>query len=160
MFHYFALMFTMSSDEDCHTSRPATKPALWTLRKVSTLISLSMPRRLIRTDSFRLMWIFCYRNHYSIPLSPWDGMSRPGSVCADSAGWSGSIHYADAIMLVFVVGRLICGKGLNGALSVPFFIETTLNRSAILRQIHLFPENLQKSNQNENTINVGCYGVK
>ena len=32
---------------------------------------------------------------------PRDGMCRPGSVCADCAAWSGSIHYAEAIMLVF-----------------------------------------------------------
>ena len=51
------------------TSRPARKPTLWTLRKVLTRISLIMPRRLNRIDSFRLLWIFCFRNHYSIPLS-------------------------------------------------------------------------------------------
>ena len=28
-----------------------------------------MPRRLTRTDTFRLLLIFCIRNHYSIPLS-------------------------------------------------------------------------------------------
>ena len=38
----------------------------------------SIPRRLTRTDFFRLLWIFCFRNHYSIPLSPWDGICRPG----------------------------------------------------------------------------------
>ena len=77
------------------------KPTSWTLRKVSTKISLSMPRRLTRVDTFRLLWIFCFRNHYSISLSPWDGMYRPGSVCSDCAGWSGSLHYAEAILLVF-----------------------------------------------------------
>ena len=35
-----------------------------------TRISPSMPRRLTRTDTFRLLWIFRFRNHYSIPLSP------------------------------------------------------------------------------------------
>ena len=40
------------------------------LRKVSIRISLSMPRRLTLTDTFRLMWIFCFRNHYSIYLFP------------------------------------------------------------------------------------------
>ena len=73
-------------------SRPVRKPTLWTLRKVSTWI---------RIDTFRLLWIFCFRNNYSIPLSPWDRMCHPGSVCTDCAGWSGSIHYAEAIMLVF-----------------------------------------------------------
>ena len=53
------------------------------MRKVSTRINLSMPRRLTRIDTFRLLWIFCFKNHYSIPLSPWDEMCRPGSVCAD-----------------------------------------------------------------------------
>ena len=51
-----------------HLSRPARKPTLWTPRKVSTRISLSMPRRLIRIYTFRLLWIFCFGNHYSIPL--------------------------------------------------------------------------------------------
>ena len=82
-------------------SRSTRKPTLLTPRKVSTRISLSMPRRLTRTDTFRLLWIFCFRNHYFTPLSTWDGMFRPGLACADCAGWSGSIHYADPIMLVF-----------------------------------------------------------
>ena len=60
-----------------------------------------MPRRFTRIDTFRLLWIFCFRNQYSISLSPWDGMCRQGSVCADGAGWSGSTHYAEGIMLVF-----------------------------------------------------------
>ena len=46
-------------------SRPSRKP---TVRKVSTRIRLSMPRRLTWTDTFRLLWIFCFMNHYSIPL--------------------------------------------------------------------------------------------
>ena len=50
------------------------------------------------TSNYR---IFYFRNHYSIPLSPWDRMCRPGSVCVDCGGWSGSIHYAEAIMLGF-----------------------------------------------------------
>ena len=83
-------------------SRPTRKPTLWTLRKISTWISLSMPWRLTRTDTFRLLWIFCFMNHYSIPLSPWDGMYRPGLAWADCAGWSWSIHYAESIMLVFL----------------------------------------------------------
>ena len=78
---------------------PFRDKTLWTLRKVSTRISLSIPHRLTRIDTFCLLWIFRFRNHYSIPLSSWDGMCRPGSVCADCAGWSGSIHNAE--MLVF-----------------------------------------------------------
>ena len=69
--------------------------------KVSTRISLSMPRKPTRTDTFRLLWIFCFGNHKSIPVSPWNGMCRSGSVCADCAGWSGSIHYAEAILFGF-----------------------------------------------------------
>ena len=88
-------------------SRPARKPTLWTLRKVSTRISTSMPRRLTRIDTFRLLWIFCFRNHYSIPLSTWNGMCRPGLACADCAGWSGSIHYAEAIMCFLRDGSYI-----------------------------------------------------
>ena len=38
---------------------PARKQTLWTLRKVSTRISKSMPPRLIRVDIFRLQWIIC-----------------------------------------------------------------------------------------------------
>ena len=71
-------------------SLPARKPTL------RTPISLSMLRKLTRIDTFRLLLISCFRNHYSIPLSPWDGMCRPGSVCAD---WYGSIHYAEVIFL-------------------------------------------------------------
>ena len=82
-------------------SRPAGKPTLWTLRKVSNRISLSTPRRLNRIDNFRLLWNFCFRNHYSISLSLWDGMCRPRLACADCAGWPVSIHYAECIMLVF-----------------------------------------------------------
>ena len=67
-------------------SRPSRKPTLWTQRKVSTRISLSMPHTLTRVDTFRLLWVFCFKNHYSIPASiPGDGMCRPGSVCADCA---------------------------------------------------------------------------
>ena len=43
----------------------------------------SMPRRLTRADTFRLLWIFCFRNHYSILLSPWDEMFWPWLACAD-----------------------------------------------------------------------------
>ena len=70
-----------------YISRPARKPPLWTRRKVSTRISF--------------VWIFCFSNRYTAPVSPWDGMYRPGSVCADCAGWSRSIHDAEAILLVF-----------------------------------------------------------
>ena len=60
-----------------------------------------MPLRLIRADAFHLQWIFCFKNHYFIHLSPWDGKCRPGLACADCAGWSGSILYAGTIMMVF-----------------------------------------------------------
>ena len=86
---------------NCILAIPRENATLWALRKVWTRISLSMPRRLTRIDTFQLLWIFCFRNHYSIPLSPSDGMGLPGSVCADCAGWSGSIRYAEAILLVF-----------------------------------------------------------
>ena len=52
-------------------NRPSRKPTVRPPRNVSIRISLSMPRRLTRTDLFRLQWIFCIRNHYSstsIPL--------------------------------------------------------------------------------------------
>ena len=38
-------------------SRPARKQTLWTLRNVSTHISLRSPRRLIWADTFCLRWI-------------------------------------------------------------------------------------------------------
>ena len=60
-----------------------------------------MPRRLIWPDTLRLMWIFCFRKLYSIPPSPREGMCRPGLACTDCAGWSESIHYEGAIMMVF-----------------------------------------------------------
>ena len=34
-------------------SRPARKPTVWPLRNVSTQISLRIPRRLVRGDTFR-----------------------------------------------------------------------------------------------------------
>ena len=40
-----------------HMSRSARKPTLWTLSNISTQISLRIPRRLIRADSFRLWGI-------------------------------------------------------------------------------------------------------
>ena len=76
-----------------HFSGSMKKPTLWTLRKVSTRISLSMPRRLNLTDTFRLLWILFFRNPYSIPLSAWDGKCRPGLACADCVGRSWSIYY-------------------------------------------------------------------
>ena len=48
-------------------SRSTKKPTLWTPRKVSIRISLSMPRRITRKYTFHLLWIFCFVNHYSIP---------------------------------------------------------------------------------------------
>ena len=41
-----------------HMSRSMRKPTFWTLRKVSTRVSLSIPCRLTRTDTVRLQWIF------------------------------------------------------------------------------------------------------
>ena len=61
---------TQPSENIHYMNRPARKPTSLTLRKVSTRISLSMPRRLTRIDTFRLQWIFCFRNHYSIHISP------------------------------------------------------------------------------------------
>ena len=52
-----------------HMSCPTRKPTMWTLRKVSTRFSLSMPCRLTRTDTFRILWIVCFKSHYSIPVS-------------------------------------------------------------------------------------------
>ena len=49
-------------------------------------------RRIFTTEIFRLLLIFCFRNHYSLPLSTLDGIDWPG------LAWS--IHYPDTIMLV------------------------------------------------------------
>ena len=81
-------------------SLPARKPTLWTLRKVFTRISLSMPRRLTRIDNSRLLWIFCFRDHYANSLS---SLIRNISARISLLGvrmliWS--IHYAEAIMLI------------------------------------------------------------
>ena len=81
-----------------YLSRPTRKPTSWPLRNVSTRIGLRVPRRLTRIDTFRLLWIFSFRNHHCIPLSPRDGMCQPGSVCAECAVWSGLIHYAESMM--------------------------------------------------------------
>ena len=61
-----------------YMNRPTRKPTVLSLRKVSTRISLIMPRRFTRTYTFRLLWFFCSMNHYSE-----------------------SIHYAKSTMLVF-----------------------------------------------------------
>ena len=59
-------------------SRSTRKPTLGTLRNVSTRISLSMPRRLTRTDTFRSCG-FSVSEIITLYLS---------------------IHYAESIMLV------------------------------------------------------------
>ena len=65
----FPHVFNMTFEKTYITmSRSTRKPTLWTLRKVSTRISLSMPRRLTHTYIFRLIWIFFFRTRYSIPL--------------------------------------------------------------------------------------------
>ena len=66
-----------------------------------SFIETVLCRQFQKTETFRLLWIFCFRNHYSIPLSPWDGMCRPGIACADCAVLSWSNHFAESIMLVF-----------------------------------------------------------
>ena len=63
-------------------SCPTRKPALWTLHKVSTRTSQSMPRRLTWTDTLCLLRFFCFRNHYSIHLSP-----KPECVGPDYSAW-------------------------------------------------------------------------
>ena len=45
------MVFAKKKPDD-QMSRPARKPTLWTLRKVSTRISLRNPRMLTRTDTF------------------------------------------------------------------------------------------------------------
>ena len=50
------------------TSHSARKPAVWILRKASTRISISMPHRLTRKDTFRLLWFFCFISLYLYPL--------------------------------------------------------------------------------------------
>ena len=109
-------------------NRSSRKPTLWTLRKVSTRISLSMPRRLTWTDTFRLLWIFCFRNHYSIPLSSWDGMCRPGLACA---GWSGSIHCI-IIRLLFQSNML---RYISNYQEVELFIRYSVGYLLILSHI-------------------------
>ena len=83
------------------------QPTVRNMRKVSTRISLSMPRRLTWTDIMRLPWIYCFMNHYSIPLSPWYGIYCPRLACADCLGWSGPIRCVEVINIGFLVERLI-----------------------------------------------------
>ena len=71
------------------------------LRRESIRISQNMSRRLTRTDTFRLLRIFRFRNHYYIPLYPWNGICPSGLDCANCAGWSESIHYTESMKLVF-----------------------------------------------------------
>ena len=70
-------------DESPRKSR-CTKTTLWAMRNASSPISMCSPQ------------IFCFRNRYSSPISPWDGMCRTGLACADSACWSGSIQYVES----------------------------------------------------------------
>ena len=75
-------------------SRPTRKSTVWTLRKVSTRISLRMPRRLIRANTFRL---FLFQESLLYTHIP---MRRKVSVRI-SLRCSGSNYYVEAIMLVF-----------------------------------------------------------
>ena len=70
------------------------------LRKVSTLISLIMPRRLSRKTLFASCG-FSVSGVIHYTSIPWDEMCWPGLACADCAGWSGSIHYTKSTMFVF-----------------------------------------------------------
>ena len=85
-------------------SRTERKPTLWTMRKVSILISLNIPRRLTRTNSFRLLLIFCFRNHYSIPETDCVGPDQSArTVQADLVDTLRRGH-----TVCFLAGRLIC----------------------------------------------------
>ena len=60
--HILFLVNSLSATSDLdldssHMCRSMRKPTLWTLRNVSTKISLRTPRRLIRFDTFRLWGI-------------------------------------------------------------------------------------------------------
>ena len=68
-FLLLSLCFQSESRSVCIYEPNPRTPTLWTLWKVSTRIRLIMRRRLIRTCTFRLLWIFCFENHYYIPLS-------------------------------------------------------------------------------------------
>ena len=114
--------------------RLARKPTWWTLCKISNWISRSMQRRLTRSDNFRVLWNFCFRNHYSIPISPWDGMCRPGLACADCAGLSGSIHYAEPIMLAFSTKRLIYQRQ-NGSYMIHAFVYKSLSSNEVTQLV-------------------------
>ena len=83
-----------------------------------------MPRRLTRTDPFRLLWIFCSRNHYSIPLSPLrrivlDRMSLCGLrklICVDTFRRGHSVG--------FLMERLTCS--IEATLRKPTFYKRGL----------------------------------
>ena len=100
-----------------HLSHSARKPTLRTLRKVSTRINLSVSRRLIRADIFRLLWIFCFRNHYSIPISP---LRRNVSARISLRGLRRLI-WVDTLRIVhkvgFLVERIMCYIGKPSATS-------------------------------------------
>ena len=40
----------------------------------------------------RLLWIFCFRTRYSIPLCPWYGIDWPGLACADCIDTLRRVH--------------------------------------------------------------------
>ena len=79
---------------------------IWTLRNVSTQISLRSPRRQIRVEIFRLRRIEVYSN------DSWNRKSTEGEhclselACAACLGWSGSILYA-VLTVGFLAGLLL-----------------------------------------------------
>ena len=67
-----------------------------------------MPRRLTRIDTFRLLWIFCFRNHYSIPLRR--NMSAWMSLCG--------LRRLICHNLGFLAGRLILPRRRFGVTEI------------------------------------------
>ena len=104
------------------------KSTLWNLRKVSTRISLSMPHRPTRIYTFRLLWIFCFRNHYSIHLSP-------KTECVGRISLRGqrrliwSIYYADVYRHSCILGQFrkkcvgTCIQWQKGATPLPLTLS-------------------------------------
>ncbi len=96
-------------------ARPITDPGKYNW--AASRENQQSPRRLIRNDTFRLLGIFCFGNHYPISLSPW-----AGNVRWDLTAWAvqddpGQYFTQIPLLLVFPARRLKCNvcSVINGA---------------------------------------------
>ncbi len=73
--------------------------------------------------------VFCFRNHYSIPLLLMSGKCRPGWIRVGCADWSGPVLCADAALLIF--SRNDYNRDVR-AFSAMISMRVTITRLAVL----------------------------